>query len=95
MKKIVVLTVMILAILSCDKKNNSMKDKNEEFGPITIVIHGGAGTIKKENMSPEKEKAYHDALNLALDSGYKVLEGGGTSLDAVIAAIKTMEDSPL
>lgn len=64
-------------------------------GPITLVIHGGAGTIKKENMTPEKEKAYHDALKIALDSGYAVLKRGGKSTEAVIAAIKTMEDSPL
>jgi beta-aspartyl-peptidase (threonine type) len=46
-------------------------------------------------MSPEKEQAYHSALKVALDSGYSVLENGGKSLDAVIAAIKVMEDSPL
>jgi L-asparaginase / beta-aspartyl-peptidase len=95
MKRIVVLTVMVLMMLSCDKKTTSMEDKNDEFGPITIVIHGGAGTIKKENMTPEKEKAYHEALGLALDSGYQVLKNGGTSVEAVIAAIKIMEDSPL
>jgi L-asparaginase / beta-aspartyl-peptidase len=95
MKKIIVLTIMCASILSCDKKSQPMNDKTDDFGPITIVIHGGAGTIRKENMSPEKEQAYHDALGVALDSGYKVLEDGGTSLEAVIAAIKTMEDSPL
>ncbi|HEX8037775.1 MAG TPA: isoaspartyl peptidase/L-asparaginase [Chryseosolibacter sp.] len=46
-------------------------------------------------MSPEKEKAYHDALKQALDTGYAVLERGGKSVDAVIAAISFMEDSPL
>jgi beta-aspartyl-peptidase (threonine type) len=46
-------------------------------------------------MTPEKEKLYHEALTIALDSGYRVLEKGGKSIDAVIAAIKTMEDSPL
>lgn len=59
------------------------------------MIHGGAGTIKRENMTPEKEQAYHQALQLALNTGYDVLENGGTSIDAVIAAIKIMEDSPL
>ena len=46
-------------------------------------------------MSPEKEKAYHEAMELALKTGYSVLEKGGSSLEAVIAAIKVMEDSPL
>lgn len=62
---------------------------------ITIVIHGGAGTITRKNMTPEKEKAYREALEFALKTGYDVLKKGGTSLDAVEAAVRTMEDSPL
>jgi beta-aspartyl-peptidase (threonine type) len=46
-------------------------------------------------MTPEKEKAYHAKLGEALDSGYAILERGGKSIEAVIAAIKVMEDSPL
>jgi L-asparaginase / beta-aspartyl-peptidase len=95
MKNIIVLTLIIALMAGCDKKISDSKSENAGFGPITIVIHGGAGTIKKENMTPEREKAYHDALKQALDSGYSVLEKGGTSTDAVIAAIKVMENSPL
>ncbi|MDQ1086603.1 isoaspartyl peptidase/L-asparaginase family protein [Siphonobacter sp. SORGH_AS_1065] len=62
---------------------------------ITLVLHGGAGTITRQNMTPEKEKAYREALNLALQTGYDVLKKGGTSLDAVEATIHVMEDSPL
>jgi L-asparaginase / beta-aspartyl-peptidase len=62
---------------------------------ITLVIHGGAGTITRQNMSPEKEKAYRQVLHQALQAGYAVLKKGGTSLDAVEAAIHVMEDSPL
>ncbi|GGM87592.1 isoaspartyl peptidase/L-asparaginase [Dyadobacter beijingensis] len=62
---------------------------------ITLVIHGGAGTITRANMSPEREKAYRDALNIALEKGYEVLKQGGTSVQAVEAAIHVMEDSPL
>lgn len=62
---------------------------------VVLVIHGGAGTILKKNMTPEKEKAYHQKLEEALTAGYKVLKAGGTSLDAVEAAIIVMEDSPL
>ena len=62
---------------------------------ITLVIHGGAGTITRALMTPEKEQAYQAALNQALDAGYAVLKRGGTSLDAVEAAIRIMEDSPL
>ena len=62
---------------------------------ITLVIHGGAGTITRQNMTPEKEKAYREVLNQALQTGYAVLKKGGTSLDAVEATIRIMEDSPL
>ncbi|WP_193165319.1 isoaspartyl peptidase/L-asparaginase family protein [Microbulbifer hainanensis] len=63
--------------------------------PIAIAIHGGAGTIEKSKMTPEQEKAYRAKLREALDKGYAVLERGGSSLDAVVAAITTMESSPL
>ncbi len=60
-----------------------------------LVIHGGAGTILKSNMTPEKEAEYISKLNEALQTGYKILETGGSSLDAVVAVINIMEDSPL
>ncbi|MEJ2719942.1 MAG: isoaspartyl peptidase/L-asparaginase [bacterium] len=61
-----------------------------------MVIHGGAGTILKENMTPEREKAYRDKLTEALDAGMAVLrKDDGNSLDAVQAAIRVLEDSPL
>jgi beta-aspartyl-peptidase (threonine type) len=60
-----------------------------------LVIHGGAGTILKKHMTPEKEKAYQDALQQALQAGYDILSKGGTALDAVEAAVRVMEDSPL
>src|SRR5688572_21643175 len=93
MNKFIVVVVGLLACC-CDRKPKS-ELPDTLSGPITIVIHGGAGTITRENMSPEKEKAYHEKLGEALDSGYAVLERGGKSVEAVIAAIKVMEDSPL
>lgn len=60
-----------------------------------LVIHGGAGTITKENMTPEKEKAYKDKLTEALKSGYAEIQKGKTSVDAVQSAIVVMENSPL
>ena len=62
---------------------------------IRFVIHGGAGTINRKDMSAEREKEYHAALTEALMTGYGVLKKGGPSLDAVEAAIRFMEDSPL
>ena len=70
--------------------------KSKKMGAkFVLVIHGGAGTILKENMTPEKEKAYMDKLTEALIAGYKVLKDSGTSIQAVQAAIMIMEDSPL
>ena len=66
--------------------------QEKKFG---IVIHGGAGTILKSQMTPEKEAAYVAKLREALDTGYGILEKGGSSLDAVEAAIRILEDSPL
>ena len=60
-----------------------------------IVIHGGAGTILKKNMTDEKEAAYMKALNDALDIGERILKNGGTSLEAVEKTIMYLEDSPL
>lgn len=60
-----------------------------------LVIHGGAGNINKENVSPEEEKAYKANLEEALKAGYAEIQQGKTSLDAVTAAIIVMENSPL
>jgi L-asparaginase / beta-aspartyl-peptidase len=95
MRNVVFFSALLLFLACCKTENKPTADGEAKPGPITIVIHGGAGTILKKNMTPEREKAYHDALEMALDSGYSVLERGGKSIDAVIAAIKVMEDSPL
>ncbi len=60
-----------------------------------LVIHGGAGTIRRSDLTPEQEAAYRERLTAALQAGYGVLQRGGSSLDAVVAAIRIMEDSPL
>jgi len=58
----------------------------------TLVIHGGAGTIVKDDMTPELEKAYMDGLRDALSAGFAVLEEGGTAVNAVKAALVVLED---
>jgi beta-aspartyl-peptidase (threonine type) len=62
---------------------------------LSIAIHGGAGTLSRDNTSAEQEKAYAEGLRAALDAGYAVLERGGPSLDAAIAAVCVLEDNPL
>jgi beta-aspartyl-peptidase (threonine type) len=73
----------------------SLAQQKADYSKITLVLHGGAGTITKANMTPEKEKAYKEVLNQALETGYAILKKGGTSLDAVEATVRVMEDSPL
>lgn len=68
---------------------------SEEKANFALVIHGGAGTILKKNMTAEKERDYKQKLEESLQAGYKVLSDGGSAMDAVEAAIHIMEDSPL
>jgi beta-aspartyl-peptidase (threonine type) len=62
---------------------------------FTIAVHGGAGTISKKSITPEKEAAYLKALNEALTAGYSILEKNGAALDAVKAAVIELENNIL
>lgn len=64
-------------------------------GRYVLVIHGGAGTILRNQMSPERERAYNAALDTALRKGEAILARGGTALDAVEASVRYLEDCPL
>lgn len=75
-----------IILLTC---NNSQHTK------YVMVIHGGAGTIEKSLMTPEKEKAYTAALTEALQAGYNKINEGQPAVDAVQAAVNVMENSPL
>lgn len=69
-----------------------IKNAPPAFG---FVLHGGAGTIEKRNMTAELEEGYQSKLKEALLAGYKILKDGGAGLDAIEAALKLLEDSPL
>ncbi|UEM02477.1 isoaspartyl peptidase/L-asparaginase [Skermanella rosea] len=60
-----------------------------------LAIHGGAGTIRRQSMTPEAEARYHAGLRDALSAGYAVLARGGPALDAVVEAVKSLEDNSL
>jgi len=77
--------IMIPLFFSCEKSINN----------YAIVIHGGAGTVIRENTSKELQKKYEDKLKEALEVGYSILENGGNSIDAVEKTIKILEDSEL
>ena len=87
----IITSILVFLIISCSEKNQEVPIKQ----PIAIVVHGGAGTILKKNMSDEKEKKYKSKLEEAIRAGYQVLQNGGTSLDAVEQTIIILEDSPL
>src|SRR5258708_5162027 len=60
-----------------------------------IAIHGGAGTLPRADMSADAERRYRAGLKEAIDAGFAVLQGGGTSMDAVTRAVVLLEDNPL
>jgi beta-aspartyl-peptidase (threonine type) len=62
---------------------------------LAIAIHGGAGAVPRHTLTAERERQYRDGLAAALDLGYATLEKGGSSLDAVGAAVRALEDNPL
>ena len=77
--------IIILLLFSCEKSINN----------YAIVIHGGAGTVIRENTPKELQDKYEDKLREALEIGYSILEKGGKSIDAVEETIKILEDSEL
>ncbi len=77
-----------LLLGACDKTNAPPPD-------YVLVIHGGAGVIEAARMTQAEDSAYRAKLTEALEAGAAVLETGGTAVDAVIAAIILLEDSPL
>lgn len=81
-----------LLLAACD---SFPKENTSKIQPIGIVIHGGAGTILRKNMTPEKEAAYRQVLAQAVQVGYDILKNGGSSQQAVEKTIHIMEDSPL
>ncbi len=94
MRKSLLNLFVIFLFVSAHAQNNNDNTQNNT-GKYVLVIHGGAGTLLKSTMTPEKEKVYREGLQTALNAGNEVLKKGGSALDAVEAAIKTMEDNPL
>jgi beta-aspartyl-peptidase (threonine type) len=90
MKKYFFILLAVGFIASLKAQSNNTKSNK-----YILVIHGGAGTILKSNMTPEKEKLYKEGLQNALNAGNSVLKNSGTALDAVEATIKVLEDDSL
>ena len=102
MKKLIILSFLLAAgiiLYSCkgpgktaSAQSLSVPAKKQEWA---IVIHGGAGGMTRENIDTATDREYRTSLTAALNAGKKVLEGGGSALDAVEQTIRTMEDNPL
>ncbi len=90
MKNVLLVILFITFSMFSFSQNQPIMSEN-----FAIVIHGGAGTILKKNMTDDQEKAYQEKLQEALDSGYAILKSGGTAIAAIEKAIVVMEDSPL
>jgi len=105
MKKILFLSMLFASLFNCGELAPNPDDnlkaikrneiKNVKVNDFAIVIHGGAGTILKKNMTPEKEAKYNAKLEEAIKVGYTILKNGGSSIDAVEKTINVLEDSPL
>lgn len=101
-----IVLVFLILLTACQNQNAEQSSKtsietpsdsahSDPVNKFAIVIHGGAGTIKKENMTPSLERAYTAKLTEAVRKGHKILDEGGSAGEAVEAAIRLMEDSPL
>ncbi len=84
-------------LLSAQQKSKTgmLKLQSPQNPRLGFVIHGGAGVIKRGSLSPEREKEYRAILEKSVLAGYKALQSGKSSLDAIQAAIIIMEDSPM
>ena len=95
MKKVLFIILMVCISFSCNNSASAKKTALEKQSEFAIIIHGGAGTILRGNLSKKKEKAYRDKLEEAIRAGYTILKNGGTSQLAVVKTIQIMEASPL
>ena len=96
MKNFFIAIVTFAFLLSCTSESTKKEALNtKKVNDFAIIIHGGAGTILKKNLSDEKEAAYKAKLKEAITVGHTILKNGGTSQEAVVKTIQVMEESPL
>lgn len=92
MRRMLASLVAALSLAACTTHAETPMPQPTEW---RLVIHGGAGVILRENMTPEREAAFEAALGEAMEAGADVLRNGGEAIDAVQAAVLVMEDNPL
>jgi L-asparaginase / beta-aspartyl-peptidase len=92
-RSMAILSSSVLVLLGCAGGSGTASTATPPR--FMLVVHGGVGTILRADMTPEQDRQYRDTLQAAISRGYDVLNGGGTALDAVVAVITKLEDSPL
>lgn len=97
MNKVWAFFLLLAGFSSCKSESNSNIQELDANQPekVVLAIHGGAGTILPDKMTPEKEQEFREKLEESLRAGYQLIQEGSSSLDAVVAAIQVMENSPL
>jgi beta-aspartyl-peptidase (threonine type) len=96
--RVAIFFMLVFFLIGCSENQTNVDQKTKEEQvrkEYAMVIHGGAGTILKANMTEELDSAYRAALTAALAIGEQILKEGGSSIDAVQKTINYMEDSPL
>jgi L-asparaginase / beta-aspartyl-peptidase len=101
-RKLIFFTLFLILGINLVSFRNEKKTTDNQSATIlvgrkewAIVIHGGAGGMTRESLTPELDKEYRASLLVALSAGKKILADGGSALDAVEQTIRTMEDNPL
>ncbi len=84
-----------VVMTDCTANENTAKQAADTRPDYVLVIHGGAGTLSRQAMTPEQEARYRSALDSALQVGEAILKSGGTALDAVTETVSWLEDCPL
>jgi L-asparaginase len=71
-----------------------MTAKQATFKPA-LILHGGAGNLKRATLPPDLYAAYHASLQTYLRSTHSLLINGSSALDAAVHAVSLMEDDEL
>lgn len=92
---IIALGAVVLFMTTIRRHSHEYVDSGSAQPEYLLVIHGGAGDITRENLHDTVAQRYYDELRAALIIGHRILDGGGTSLDAVESVVRYLEDCPL
>ena len=99
--RIFIVTTLMTAMLSAAHSSADTTGQTQNragdgrSGPVAIAVHGGAGTISRAELTAEQEAAYRERLAAAVQAGHQILSSGGSSVQAVQAAVNLLEDAPM